>query len=153
MQPTSIRCLPAPSRGIVTDLAGDLPKGLIEPGQSPFVMALPDKHLVYVLGHPEAWKLLATLEQGPLDRYEQVRKTLGMHSQAFQRLLYWMRGYGLVRVRSEHARLAHRGAVPVHLEISPKGQAMLELLRRLEAEIQSRRVALGVRTADLLTVA
>jgi hypothetical protein len=129
------------------------PKGLIGPGQSPYVMALPDKHLVYVLGHPEAWKLLVTLEQGPQDRYEQVRKTLGMHSQAFQRLLYWMRGFGLVRIRAEHTGRAHRGAVPVHLEISPKGQAMLELLRRVEEEVQNRREALGVRTADLLTVA
>ncbi|MGP8076426.1 MAG: hypothetical protein ACLP8Y_06830 [Thermoplasmata archaeon] len=116
-------------------------------------MTLPDKHLVYVLGHPEAWKLLATLEHAPIDRYEQVRKTLGMHSQAFQRLLYWMRGYGLVRVRAERTGRALRGAVPVHLEISPKGQAMLELLRRLEEEVQGRREALGVRTAELLTVA
>jgi hypothetical protein len=129
------------------------PKSLIDPGQSPYVMVLPDKHLVYVLGHPEAWKLLVTLEQGPQDRYEQVRKTLGMHSQAFQRLLYWMRGFGLVRIRAEQTGRAHRGAVPVHLEISPKGQAMLELLRRVEEEVQNRREALGVRTADLLTVA
>jgi len=153
MQLTSIQRSPVPTRGTATDRPGTLPKGLIGPHQSPFVMALPDKHLVYVLGHPEAWKLLATLEQGPLDRYEQVRKTLGMHSQAFQRLLYWMRGYGLVRVRAERIGRAHRGSVPVHLEISQKGQAMLELLRRLEEEVQSRREALGVRTADLLTVA
>ncbi len=153
MQHIILRYPPAPSRGIVTHLFADLPKGLIEPNQSPYVMALPDKHLVYVLGHPEAWKLLAALEQGPLDRYEQVRKTLGMHSQAFQRLLYWMRGYGLVRVRAERTDRAHRGAVPVHLEISQKGQAMLELLRRLEEEVQDRREALGVRTTDLLTVA
>ena len=66
-------------------------------------MDIPDKHLVYVLGHPEAWKLLVALERGPQDRYEQVRKTLGIHSQAFQRLLYWMRGFGLVRVRAEPA--------------------------------------------------
>jgi hypothetical protein len=116
-------------------------------------MAVPDKHLVYVLGHPEAWRLLATLERGPIDRYEQVRKTLGMHSQAFQRLLYWMRGYGLVRVRAERVGRARPGAVLVHLEISQKGRAMLELLRRVEEEVQGRREALGVRTAEFLTVA
>jgi hypothetical protein len=116
-------------------------------------MALPDKHLVYVLGHPEAWRLLATLERGPLDRYEQVRKSLGMHSQAFQRLLYWMRGFGLVRVRATPGRRAPRGAVAVRLEISPKGRAMLGLLRRLEQEVQGRREELGIRTAELLSVA
>jgi hypothetical protein len=115
-------------------------------------MATPDKHLVYVLGHPEAWKLLATLERGPVDRYEQVRKALGMHSQAFQRLLYWMRGFGLVRVRADRTHRGHRGAIPVHLEISEKGKAMLELLRSIEKEVQGRREALGVRTADLLAL-
>jgi hypothetical protein len=116
-------------------------------------MALPDKHLVYVLGHPEAWKLLALLERGPVDRYEQVRKALGMHSQAFQRLLYWMRGYGLVRVRADRPRRSFRGAVPVHLELSPKGLAMLDLLRNVESSARSHREALGLRTAELLTVA
>lgn len=145
--------VPPSERATRTGPVGCLPKGLIGPYQSPYVMALPDKHLVYVLGHPEAWRLLVTLERGPQDRYEQVRKALGMHSQAFQRLLYWMRGYGLVRVRADHVGRAHRGAIPVHLEISPKGQAMLDLLRRVEEEVQSRREALGVRGADLLTVA
>lgn len=114
-------------------------------------MTSPDRHLVYVLGHPEAWRLLSALANGPVDRYEKVRTALGMHSQAFQRLLYWMRGYGLVRVRAERTGSARRGAVPVHLEITPKGRAMLELLRRLEAEIQGLRVSLGVRSAELLT--
>lgn len=131
-----------PTRGMTKDF--------IALKQSHFVMAPPDKHLIYVLGHPEAWRLLAVLEKTPVDRYEQVRKTLGMHSQAFQRLLYWMRGYGLVRVRAERHGSARRGAVPVHLEISPKGLAMLALLRRLEEEVQRRREVLGVRTAELL---
>jgi hypothetical protein len=116
-------------------------------------MDFPDKHLVYVLGHPEAWKLLVALERGPQDRYEQVRKTLGIHSQAFQRLLYSMRGYGLVRIRAAPGRRSPRGTVAVHLEISSKGEAMLGLLRHLEKGVQDRREALGVRTADLLTVA
>lgn len=116
-------------------------------------MALPDKHLVYVLGRPEAWKLLALLERGPQDRYEQVRRSLGMHPQAFQRLLYWMRGYGLVRVRADRVGRSHRGAVPVHLELPPRGQAMLDFLRAVEKEAQHYRGALGLRTAQLLTVA
>ncbi len=116
-------------------------------------MALPDKHLVYVLGHPEAWKLLALLERGPSDRYEHVRKSLDMHPQAYQRLLYWMRGYGLVRVRADRPGRPYRGAVPVHLEVSPKGRAMLGLLRGLEREAQAHREALGLRHAELLTVA
>ena len=120
--------------------------------QSPYVMARPDKPLVYVLGHPAAWTLLATLERGPVNRYEQVRKTLGMHSQAFQRLLYRMRGFGFVRVRAERTGRGRRGAIPVHLEISDKGKAMLELLRSIEKEVQDRREALGVRTADRLPV-
>lgn len=128
----------------------ELTKDIIALKQSHFVMALPNRHLVYVLGHPEAWRLLALLEKTPIDRYEQVRKILRMHSQAFQRLLYRMRGYGLVRVRTERRGSARPGAVPVHLEISPKGLAMLALLRRLEEEIQGRREALGVRTAELL---
>ena len=128
------------------------PKGLIVFEPSPFVMALPDKHLVYVLGHPEAWKLLAVLEHGPTDRYEQVRKALDMHPQAFQRLLYWMRGYGLVRARADRPGRPHRGAIPVHLEISPKGRAMLGLLRGLEREAQAHREALGLRHGELLTV-
>jgi hypothetical protein len=116
-------------------------------------MDIPDKHLVYVLGHPEAWKLLVALERGPQARYEQVRKNLGMHSQAFQRLLYWMRGFGLVRVRSEPGRRSPRAGVAVHLAISPKGEAMLGLLRHLEKGVQDRRQALGVRSADLLSAA
>jgi hypothetical protein len=43
--------------------------------------------------------------------------------------------------------------VAVHLEISPKGQAMLVLLRHVEKGVQDRREALGVRTADLFPVA
>lgn len=113
-------------------------------------MSHPDRHLVYVLGHPEAWRLLSVLERGPRDRYEQVRKRLGMHSQAFQRLLYWMRGYGLVRVRARPGGRAPRGVVAVHLEISPKGRAMLALLERVEKEVQGRRAALGVRNAGFL---
>jgi hypothetical protein len=120
--------------------------------QSRFVMDTPDKHLVYVLGHPEAWKLLVVLECGPHDRYEQVRKSLGIHSQAFQRLLYWMRGYGLVRVRAEPRQRPLRRAVAVHLEISPKGEAMLGLLRDLEKGVQARGEALGLRTTNLLSV-
>jgi hypothetical protein len=76
-----------------------------------------------------------------------------MHSQGFQRLLYWMRGFGLVRVRAQPGGRAPRGSVAVHLEISPKGQAMLVLLRHVEKGVQDRREALGVRTADLFPVA
>ena len=54
-------------------------------------------------------------EQGSPDRYEQVRKAFDMRSQAFQRLLYWMRGYGLVRVRAERPSVAYRAGVLVHL--------------------------------------
>jgi hypothetical protein len=64
-----------------------------------------------------------------------------------------MRGYGLVRVRVEPGRRSPRGAVAVHLEISPKGAAMLGLLRHLEKGVRDRREALGVRTADLLPAA
>lgn len=129
------------------------PSRLIVQRQSLCVMAAADKHLVYVLGHPEAWRLLALLEQSSPDRYEQVRKALDMHSQAFQRLLYWMRGYGLVRVRAERPGVAYRAGVPVHLEISPKGKAMLDLLRDVEKGARARREALGLRHAELLTVA
>ena len=126
---------------------------LISIRQSRCVMATADKHLVYVLGHPEAWKLLALLEAGSQDRYEHVRKALGMHPQAFQRLLYWMRGYGLVQVRAAGPGKAYRAGVPVHLEMSPKGQAMLEFLRGVEKVAQARRESLGLHHAELLSVA
>ena len=126
------------------------PSHLVVPRQSRCVMATADRHLVYVLGHPEAWRLLALVEKGPRDRYEHLRKALGMHPQAFQRLLYWMRGFGLVRVRADHPGRPHRGAIPVHLEIAPKGRAMLDLLRGLERDAQAHREALGLRHAELL---
>jgi hypothetical protein len=138
----------------MSDLPGDgSEKGLIAFIPSRCVMAHPDKHLVYVLGHPEAWRLLAVLEQGSFDRYEQVRKALDLHPQAFQRLLYWMRGYGMVRVRAIRPGRLQRGAVPVHLELAPKGAAMLELLRAVEKDAQHHREALGLRSTELLTVA
>jgi hypothetical protein len=42
--------------------------------------------------------------------------------------------------------------VAVHLEMSPKGEAMLGLLRHLEKGVQARSEALGMRTTNLLTV-
>ncbi len=116
-------------------------------------MTAADDHLVYVLGHPEAWRLLAILERGSSDRYERVRKDLAMHPQAFQRLLYWMRGYDLVRVRASRPAAATRRAVPVHLELSPRGSAMLRFLRDVERNARSHREALGLRAVELLSVA
>lgn len=139
-----------PARGAVFVA---LPKVLRPVNPSRYVMANPDKHLAYVLAHPEAWKLLAILERGSQDRYEAVRKTLGMHPQAFQRLLYWVRGYGMIWVRAEKGSRGHRGAVPVHLELSPKGHAMLDFLRGVEKAAQHHREALGLRSAELLAVA
>lgn len=93
------------------------------------------------------------LEQGSPDRYEQVRKALDMRSQAFQRLLYWMRRYGIVRARAERPGVTYRTGVPVHLELSPKGKAMIGLLRHVEKGMRARREALGLRHANLLTLA
>ncbi len=112
-----------------------------------------DKHLYYVLGHPEAWKLLAVLDRGPAERLEDVRKALELHPQAFQRLLYRVQGYGLVRARATHPRKPHRGAVPIHLEISPRGKAMLEILRTVESDAKAHRKELGLRSTELLVVA
>ena len=116
-------------------------------------MGSADKHLVYVLGHPEAWRLLALLERSPRTRYEAVRKALDMHPQAFQRLLYWMRGFGLVRVLADRRGKASRAGIPVHLELSPKGEAMLGFLRDVEKNAQARREALGLHHAEFLTAA
>lgn len=116
-------------------------------------MAAPAKHLAYVLGHPEAWHLLALLEQGRVDRYEQVRKGLGLHPQAFLRLVDSLSGYDLVWVRGNPKMKRPRGGpVPVHVELSPRGRAMLEVLRGLEHEVQEHRVELGIKSADILTV-
>jgi hypothetical protein len=93
------------------------------------VMMAPPKYLAYVLAHPEAWQLLALLEQGRVDRYEQVRKALGLHPQAFLRLLDQLSGFDLVWIRADRAaKRPHGGPVPVHVELSPRGRAMLEVL-------------------------
>lgn len=117
------------------------------------VMVMIDKHLYYVLGHPEAWKLLALLDRGPAERLEDVRKALELHPQTFQRLLYRVQGYGLVRARATHPGKPHRGSVPIHLEISPRGKAMLEVLRTVESDAKAHRKELGLRSTELLAVA
>ncbi len=73
------------------------------------VMVAPPKHLAYVLAHPKAWRLFALLEQGKLDRYEQVRKGLGMHPQTFLRLVRQLSAYDLVWVRVDSRAKRPRG--------------------------------------------
>ncbi|MDE1822191.1 MAG: hypothetical protein KGJ23_02680 [Euryarchaeota archaeon] len=116
-------------------------------------MVAPPKSLAYVLAHPEAWRLLALLSRGSVDRYEQVRKVLGLHPQAFLRLVSQLTGFDLVWVRGDRAaKRPHGGPVPVHVELSPRGKAMLEVLRTMEHAVEAHRERLGVRTAELLTV-
>jgi hypothetical protein len=115
-------------------------------------MMAPPRHLAYVLAHPEAWHLLALVEQGRVDRYEQVRKALGLHPQAFLRLLDQLSGFDLVWVRGDKgARRPRGGPLPVHVELAPRGKAMLEVLHTLERSVEAHRVELGVKTTDLLS--
>lgn len=93
------------------------------------------------------------LERSPHTRYEAVRKSLDMHPQAFQRLLYWMRGFGFVRMVAKGRGKASRAGIAVHLELSTKGEAMLDFLRDVEKSAQARRDALGLHHAESLTVA
>ena len=114
-------------------------------------MMEPPKHLAYVLAHPEAWRLLSLLEQGRVDRYEQVRKGLGLHPQAFLRLIDQLSGFDLVWIRGDRsAKRPHGGPVPVHVQLSPRGKAMFEVLRVMERAVGKNRERLGVRTANLL---
>jgi hypothetical protein len=114
-------------------------------------MVAPPRPLAYVLAHPEAWHLFALLEQGRIDRYEQVRKGLGLHPQAFLRLVDQLSGFDLVWIRGDRSAKRPRGGpVPVHLQLSPRGTAMLDVLRVMEHAVGKNRVRLGVRTANLL---
>ncbi len=116
-------------------------------------MVAPPKHLAYVLAHPKAWRLFALLEQGKLDRYEQVRKGLGMHPQTFLRLVRQLSAYDLVWVRVDsRAKRPRGGPVPVHVELSPRGRAMLNILRSTEHAAQQHRQEFGWKNAELLTV-
>ncbi len=117
------------------------------------VMVAPPKHLAYVLAHPEAWRLFALLEQGRVDRYEQVRKGLGMHPQAFLRLVHQLSAYDLVWVRGDlKAKRPRGGPVPVHVELSPRGRAMLDILRSTEHAAQQHRQEFGWKNAEFLAV-
>lgn len=115
-------------------------------------MAGLDRHLAYVLGHEEAWSLLTLLDRGSVHRYEETRKALGMHPQAFQRLLRRLRDSGLVRTRATRVPSLHKGAIPVHLLISQRGRVMLAILRDLEQGIQERRAELGMGIAGESTL-
>jgi hypothetical protein len=116
-------------------------------------MMAPPKPPAYVLAHPEAWHLFALLEQGRVDRYEQVRKTLGLHPQAFLRLVDRLSGFDLIWVRGDGAARRPRGGpVPVHMELAPRGRAMLEILQTMERAVEMHREKLGVRTAHLFSV-
>ena len=112
-----------------------------------------DKHFYYVLGHPEAWKLLAMLDKGPTESLGDVRRTLELHPQAFQRLLYRVRGYGLVRARASRPGKPYKGSIPIQLEISQRGRAMLEFLRSVENDAKVHRKDLGLKSTELLAVA
>ena len=112
-----------------------------------------DKHFFYVLGHPEAWKLLAMLEKEPAESLGDVRRALELHPQAFQRLLYRARGYGLVRARAAHPGKPYKGSIPIHLEISPRGRTMLEFLRSVENDAKTHRKELGLKSTELLAIA
>lgn len=127
-------------------------RGDIGSSTSLSVSIMIDKHLYYVLGHPEAWKLLALLEKGPADRLGDVQRTLGLHPQSFQRLLYKVEGYGLAWTRASRPGKPRRGGIPVHLEISPRGKAMLEMLRGMESYAKTHPKELGLRSTELLAV-
>ncbi len=112
----------------------------------------PPKHIAYVLAHPEAWRLFAVLDQGRIDRYEQVRKALGMHPQAFLRLVDQLSGFDLVWLRGNRTAPRPRGGpVPIHVELSPRGRAMLEILHTMDRAVGKRREELGVKAVGLLT--
>lgn len=116
-------------------------------------MVSPPKSLAYVLAHPEAWRLLAVLEKGTVDRYEQIRKSLGLHPQAFLRLVDGLSGFDLVRVRGDRSADRPRGGpVPVHVELAPRGRAMVEILHSMERALSEHRERLGVKDTDLLAV-
>lgn len=116
-------------------------------------MLAPPKSLAYVLSHPEAWRFLAVLAHGKVDRYEQVRKELGLHPQAFLRLVHHLTAYDLVWVRGDtKAKRPRGGPVPVHVEISPRGHAMLEILKSTEQAAQNHRQEFGWKSAELLPV-
>jgi hypothetical protein len=114
-------------------------------------MMVPPKHLAYVLAHPEAWRLLALLGEGRVDRYEQVRKGLALHPQAFLRLVDRLSGLDLVLIRGDQrAKRPKGGPAPVYVELSPRGRAMLEVLRVMERAVSKHREKLGVASAELL---
>jgi hypothetical protein len=111
----------------------------------------PPKHLAYVLAHPDAWRLFALLQRGRVNRYEQVRKALGLHPQAFLRIVDQLSGFDLVWIRGDKgSRRPRGGPVPVHVELSPRGKAMLEVLQAMERAVGKHREKLGIRTSDLL---
>lgn len=116
-------------------------------------MLAPPKSLSYVLSHSDAWRFLGLLSQGKVDRYEQVRKSLGMHPQAFLRLVHSLSAFDLVWIRGDRkAKRPRGGPVPVHVEISPRGRAMLEILRSMEQTAQDHREEFGWKSAELLSV-
>lgn len=76
-----------------------------------------------------------------------------MHPQAFLRLVHNLTGHDLVWVRGDTtAKRPRGGPVPVHVELSPRGRAMLEILKSTEQAAQHHREDFGWKSAELLTV-
>ena len=75
-----------------------------------------------------------------------------MHPQAFLRLVDQLSGFDLVWLRGNGAAPRPRGGpVPIYVELSPRGKAMLETLRAMDRAVGKRRGELGVKASGLLT--
>ncbi len=111
-----------------------------------------DNRLAYVFTHPEARRVLQLLEQGSVGSYEQVRTSLKLHPQEFQRIVHRLETFDLVWARAPRGAKWEGRRIKIAFELSPKGGALLETLRAFDPILLSKREILGPRTVDPLMV-
>ncbi len=116
-------------------------------------MRVTENRFIYVFSHEEARRLMVSLEREPLTGYGRLRKDLDLHPEAFVRLVYRLSGYGLLRMRGRPGPAARGRGLAVQLEITPRGRALLQVLRRMGEVAKASRHELDASTVELLTVA
>lgn len=109
-----------------------------------------ENRLAYVFTHPEARRVLRLLARGSVGSYEEVRGTLGIHPQEFQRVVRRLQAFDLVWARAPTGAKWEGRRIKIAFELAPKGQAVLEALREMDRVMRVHRERLGARTVDPL---
>lgn len=115
-------------------------------------MLATDNRLAYVFTHPEARRVLQLIEHQAVGSYEEVRTTLKLHPQEFQRIVHRLQVFDLVWARAPKGAKWEGRRIKIAFEISLKGVALLETLRAMDQIMLSKRATLGPKTVDPLVV-